>query len=278
MRQLIELVLRYKILLTFLLLEFISIALVVQNNSFQSAVAFTLMREVTGGLYTAYNSSTDYIRLKKVNDDLAMENAILRELLANNKVNIPTKIPKSTAEQYEFINAKVINNTLIYANNYITIDKGSNDGIQAGMGVITSTGVVGKVKSCSPNFSIIYSLLHADLMISSTLKKTNTTCFAKWNQKDYTKANLLYVARHIQVKAGDTVVTSGYNTVYPENYMIGTVQSVKKTLENVYLEISVKLSTDFSNISHVYVLKNRKQAELDSLQKADVTKEKLLTE
>ncbi len=278
MRQLIELLLRYRILLTFLLLELISIALIIQNNSFQSAVAFTLFREFTGGVYMAYNSSTEYMALKNVNNELAKENAILRELLANNKVNIPLEINKKTSEQYEFINAKVINNTLIYANNYLTIDKGSNDGIKVGMGVITTNGIVGKVKSCSPNFSVVYSLLHSDLMISSTLKKTGTTCFTKWNNKDYTKASILYVARHIQVKAGDTIVTSGYNTVYPANYMIGKVTNVQKMVENIYLEIDLKLSTDFSSISYVYVLKNSKQPELDSLQKATIPKEKLINE
>jgi rod shape-determining protein MreC len=272
MRQLIELLLRYRVLLTFLLLEFFSIFLVVQNNSFQSAIAFTLMRELTGGLFMAYNSTTDYIALKTVNDNLAKENATLRELLANNKVKIPLNITKETDKQYEFITAKVLNNSLIYANNYLTIDKGSNDGVKPGMGVITTNGVVGKVKSCSPNFSVIYSLLHNDIMVSSTLKKTGTTCFAKWTSRDYTKASLWYVARHIQVKAGDTIVTSGYNTVYPENYMVGTVSSVKKTVENIYLEIDIKLSTDFSNISYVYLLKNRKQSELDSLQQATITK------
>ncbi len=274
MRQLIELLLRYRVLLTFLLLEFFSIFLVVQNNTFQSAIAFTLMREITGGIYMAYNSATDYVALKTVNNNLAKENAVLRELLANNKVRIPLNISPKTNEQYEFITAKVINNSLIYANNYLTIDKGSSDGVKPGMGVITTNGVVGKVKSCSPNFSVIYSLLHNDIMVSSTLKKTGTTCFTKWTNRDYTKASLWYVARHIQVKYGDTIVTSGYNTVYPENYMIGTVSSVKKTMENIYLEIDIKLSTDFSNISYVYLLKNRKQIELDSLQQISIAKEK----
>jgi len=278
MRQLIEFLLRYRVLLTFFLLEVISISLIVQNNSFQSAVAFTVMREFTGGVYTMYTATTDYMALKNVNNALAAENAHLRELLANNKVPIPLKINGVTAQQYEFINAKVINNTLIYANNYLTIDKGTNDGIKQGLGVITTSGVVGKVKSCSPNFSVVYSFLHNDLMISATLKKSKTTCFAKWSNTDYTKAKLMYVARHIQVKVGDSIVTSGYNTVYPENYMIGTVSSVKKTVENIYLEIELKLSTDFSNISHVYVLKNHKQPELDSLQQAAVTKEKLLVD
>lgn len=266
MNQIIELLLRYRVLLVFILLEIFSIGLVIQNNSFQSAVAFTLFREMTGGLHTIYTSSSEYLALKQVNQELAAENASLRALLINQQVAIPNNLKLPLGLQHEFVEAKVINNSLIYNNNYITINKGSNDGLRAGMGVVTTKGVVGKVKSCSPNFSVVYSFLHSDIMVSSTLKNSNTTCFTKWNQTDYQTANVLYVARHIKVKVGDTVITSGYNTVYPENFMIGTIKTVKKTEDNIYLDIDLKLSTDFSNISYVYVLKNRKQPELDSLQ------------
>jgi rod shape-determining protein MreC len=273
MRQLVELLLRYRVLLTFLGLELFSIFLVVQNNSFQRAIAFTTMQEITGGLYNFYTASVEYVSLKNVNQKLALENATLRELLVNNKVPIPLNINQKVANQFEFITAKVINNSLIYSNNFITIDKGSNDGVKVGMGVITTDGVVGKVKSCSPNFSILYSILHSDIMVSSTLKKSKTTCFTKWLMKDATKAQVLHVPRHIQVQVGDTVLTSGYNTVYPENYMIGTVLSVKKTIENTNLDIVLKLSTNFGSLSYIYVLKNKKQVELDSLQKANTTLE-----
>ncbi len=268
MRQLIELLLQYRILLTFLGLELVSIFLVVQNNSFQRAIAFTTMQELTGGLYSVYTATTAYVALKEVNSKLAAENALLREQLVNQRIPIPLNVSPKVASQFEFITAKVINNSLIYSNNYITINKGSDDGIKVGMGVITTDGVVGKVKSCSPNFSILYSILHSDIMVSSTLKKSKTTCFTKWAMKAPDKAQVLYVPRHIPVQVGDTILTSGFNTTYPENYMVGTVLAVKKTIENTNLDITLKLSTNFSSLSYVYVLKNSKQPEIDSLQQS----------
>ncbi len=272
MNQLIELILRYRKFLVFLGLQIISLLLVIQNNVFQSAIAFTLFREMTGGLQNFYTLSTNYMTLQDVNAELAAENARLRELLVNQKIYIPQNIPTNTSLQYNFITAKVINSSIIYNHNYITIDKGSNDGVQPNMGVITTDGVVGKVKSCSPNFSVLYSVLHADIMVSSTIKKYKTTCFTKWEGKDARRAKVLYVARHVPVQVGDTILTSGFNNLYPENYMVGKVTRVNKTEENIYLDIEVALSTDFSKLAYVYVLKDKKKIELDSIQKVAMPK------
>jgi rod shape-determining protein MreC len=166
---------------------------------------------------------------------------------------------------FTFRGAKVINNSLNLTQNHLTINKGSNQGIKSGMGVFNEEGVVGRVKDVSSNFATVISLLHSELLISSKIKSNEVFGSTKWDGGDPGFAKLMYVPRHVVVKAGDLVVTSGYNAVFPEGIPIGTVTEVKPGADTNYLDITIELSTDFSRISYVYLVENLRQVELDSL-------------
>mgnify|MGYP006428159519 CR=1 FL=1 len=169
-------------------------------------------------------------------------------------------------ETYEHLPADVINNSIHFVNNFVTLNRGTVDGVEPGMGVVTSNGVVGKVKACSENFSVAYSLLHGNMPISSELKGSGHLCTTKWDGRDYTKAKLLSLAMHIPVEMGDTVVTSGFNTVFPPNLMIGVVSKVEKQAEDIFQDVEINLTTDFGNLDHLYIVKHRFATEQDSVE------------
>ena len=170
-------------------------------------------------------------------------------------------------QQYSFIMAKVINNSITRRNNYLTLDKGSLLGVKPEMGVVTSQGVVGIVKNVSEHFCTVMSVLHKDTRIGARFKNNNYFGSLAWEGTDPKTAVLKDIAKHVIFKTGDTVVTTSYSAVFPENILIGTVQSSEiKPGENFY-NIQIKLSTNFSNLTYVYVVNNifkSEQREMES--------------
>lgn len=252
----------------FVLLEAIAISLIVSNNSQQGSAFFNSSNELSGSVFQTQSNVADYFSLSSVNKSLMEKNAqLLTELEALRKPADSVFIPldSSMFATMQFKGAKVINNSLSLAQNHLTINKGSNQGIKPGMGVINEQGVVGRVKTVSRNFSTIISLLHTELLVSSKIISNDVFGSTKWDGLDPELAKLMYVPRHVVVTIGDKVVTSGYNEIFPEGIPVGTVVEVKPGTDTNYLDITIKLDTDFSKISYVYLVESFQKAELDSL-------------
>ena len=279
MQQLFQFLYRYRAFLFFVLLEFVSIYLIVQNNNYQSAAYFNTANYYAARVLSVSNTVTEYIHLREVNSHLAEENMRLHTQLSQAQltqtvVQIRPTLGDSTvykpdtavASRFDFKVAKVINNSTERFKNYLTIDKGSVDGIRPGMGVISATGVVGKVKSCTEHFSTIISLLHTEMMVSSKVKRNGVFGTARWSGKDPGIISLTYIPRHQSVNQGDTVLTSDYNATFTPGIMIGTVKATRLKPEDAYYEIDVALSTNFNSLSYVYIIENKLQAEQQTLE------------
>jgi len=254
--------------LLFVLLETIAIWMIVSNNSQQGSVFFNSANQISAGILNTQTDIIDYFSLSSVNKALVEKNAeLLAELEQYRKPADSLYIPLDSALEatFQFKGAKVINNSINLSQNYMTINKGSRHGIHEGMGVFNEEGVVGRVKGVTKNFATVISLLHTELLVSSKIASTEVFGSIKWDGVDPQKAKMLYVPRHVQVKVGDKVVTSGYNAVFPEGIPIGTVIEVKPGPETNYLDITVELSTDFTKISYVYLVENDLVEELENL-------------
>ncbi|HET8860218.1 rod shape-determining protein MreC [Marivirga sp.] len=269
MRKLFQLIYQYRAFFIFLLLEVVSGWLVVNHNDYISASYFNSSSAIAGNVYENKQAVKDYFQLAKVNKNLAQENELLRNRLAGDSITIDStsiEIPFELAGQYEFITGKVVNNSVHRFRNYFTLDKGSEDGIEEGMGVINPNGVVGKIKSVSSNFSTAYSALHSNLLISVLIDETETLCTANWSGEDPTEISLKYVPRHIKVQEGMEVITSGYDAIFPQGVKLGTVKSVKIDEEATFYNIEVALSADFFSLDYVYIIGNKLKQEKDSLE------------
>ncbi|MCS7004608.1 MAG: rod shape-determining protein MreC [Cytophagales bacterium] len=265
----------------FVMLEGICMWFIIKANSYQRVAFVTSANYVSGKINATMTNILSYFQLKSINTQIAYENALLRKQLADLqkeqvlknehylvKFNISSDSIKAPTFQnvYDVTSAYVINNSVHRAANFITLDKGERDGIAPGMGVVNSLGIIGKIKACSQNYSVAYSVLHPDMSISAMLKKDRTLCTAKWDGKSPQYVYLHYLARHVKVQNGDTVVTSGYNAVFPENVMIGVVDEVVKETAEVFLIVRVKLAADFTKLHYVYIIKHYHQTEIDSLE------------
>jgi rod shape-determining protein MreC len=279
MRRLLAFLFKYRTFIVFVLLEGVCIAFIVNNTSYQQAALLNSANTVVANVMETSNNVSSYFGLRKANESLVQENARLRESLANRRsvaqpeqlVFLPTvestRIDSATVEQkYEFLPAKVINNSVRRAKNSITIDRGRRDGVAPGMGVISPQGVVGKVKYVSERYAVVTSLLHTEMYISSVLQRTNELCTTQWDGRDPRHAKLLYVPRHVNITAGDTVITSGYSGIFPKDILIGTVAEVQIAENSTFYNITMNLSADFGSLSHVYVVQNNFLAEQDSIE------------
>ncbi|GAB2765269.1 rod shape-determining protein MreC [Rhabdobacter roseus] len=273
MFQLVEFLSRNRNFILFVLLETLSFWLIVQSNSYWSATYFNTSNYYVAKALTLSNTVREYATLREVNADLAAENVRLNTLVTQlqqqRAVDAPPNYQPDSlfSARFTYVVAKVINNETNRANNYITIDKGTLDGVQPGMGVISATGVVGKVRFCSEHFSVITSILHAQFMVSTRLVRSDEIGTAKWPGKSPDFIDLIDVSRYKTVEKGDSAVTSNLNAVFPPGIMVGTVENLTVRPDQTFYDISLRLSTDFRNMSYVYVVKNQLRPQLEELQK-----------
>ena len=270
MKNLILFFVRFYAFFLFLGLELISFSLIFQNNKFQRANFINSANYFSGILFTAKSEVTDYLYLKRINKELAQENAGLR---SDKKSLSVEQAAALNAIHYKFISAKVINNSIYKANNYITLNKGSNDGVDIVRGVINNEGIVGIVKNVSPHFSSVMSLLHQSIRISVKIKQTNYLGSLRWMGPDPRVAILTDIPKHVSISKGNAVVTSGYSTFFPENVAIGQVQSFELEKGSNFYRIKVLLSTDFGKLNYAYIVNYKLKTEQLELEKATVEDE-----
>ncbi len=240
------------------------------GNAWQRIEYFNTSGAVAARTYEAQSQVNGYFALKEVNNDLAAENARLLaevdKLKSLKEKYMIDSLGKDTAIQYDYLVAKVINNSVTRINNYLTLNKGLADGVQPGMGVVSPSGVVGKVRNCSDHFATVVSLLHSKMLISAEIGRTRAFGTIKWKGTNPKAAQLLYIARHLKPKVGDTVVTSSLSTVFPQGVMVGKITRLSIRDDDTFYNIDVDLSANFGTLDYVYVVENALKAEQDTLE------------
>ena len=298
MRNLFLFLFRFRGVLVFGLLEIISLYLFITNNAYQRAAFFNSANAYAGTVLARRTQVNDYFHLAELNQQLAAENAILRQQLyrpdtagrAADSVALPPT-PDDTLHRiryahpqsrpdtlllgqqkiaardatYPLIAARVINNTLHSVDNFLTLNVGTTNGVHAGLGVVSAAGVVGRVKAVTEHYATVTSLLHSQTKISAKIKRDNTFGTVTWPGEDPTHALLDNVLRETQLLRGDTIVTSGYNAIFPEGVFIGTIDSFQKEPDKNFWTVRIKLGVNFANLTYVYVVTSRPKAERDSV-------------
>ena len=136
------------------------------------------------------------------------------------------------------------------------IDKGTDDGVKKDMGLLGPEGIVGVVINSSKKFAVAASILNTNQRIAAQLLSNNAQGSIVWRGENPLMSDFENIPLHIKVKVGDTVVTSGYNSVFPSNKLIGIVSDVNVESHKLFQDIKVNLTTDFSTIRNVYAVRN----------------------
>ncbi len=264
---------RSRAFIIFAVLEIFALWCVYRFNNYGSAVLFNTTNVVVAKAVSTQNAAVRYTKLNQINEDLARENLRMNALVAKLQNQIPKDssrniLDSAMVNRYSLIYAEAINLSTNLRNNYITLNKGTSDGIEVGMGVISATGVVGKVKMCKEHISLVTSILHSENLVSSKIVKSQKFGSVKWEGIDPHEAEMLYVDMYEQIQKGDSVVTSDLNRVFPANVMVGTVKKVVLKKGQQFWNITLQLSTDFKNLAYVYVVKNNLAEEQKSLEES----------
>jgi rod shape-determining protein MreC len=278
MLRILQFLYRIRAFVLFVFLEVMAIWMIVSNNSPQGAAFFNSSNVLVGSVLKKQADVVQFFSLAEANAALTAENAeILQKLsfLQLKPDSVAFELDSALEKTHQFRAARVIGNSLRFSQNYLTLNKGSKDGIKPGMGIFNPEGVVGRVKSVSENYSVAFSLLNTESLISSKIKTTGDLSTVQWDGKNSTEAKLLFVPRHVKAQEGDTIITSGFNAVFPEGILIGVISKVAPDEKNPnYLDLTVKLSTDFSKLNYVYLVENTLFSELDSLyRQSEITNE-----
>jgi rod shape-determining protein MreC len=164
------------------------------------------------------------------------------------------KMKSDALKGYDIYRADVINNSLTHVDNYITIDKGENDGIRPEMGVINGSGVVGIVYHTSANYSVVIPILNSKSSVSCKIKRSDYFGFLKWDGGSSEYATVKDMPRHSLFSIGDTVVSSGHSAVFPAGIPVGTVEDMEDSHDGLSYLLKVKLFADFGRLDAVRVI------------------------
>jgi rod shape-determining protein MreC len=276
MYGIIEFFKRNYFVLLFAALETLALSFVFRDNYYHQAGFFNSANSISGSVYQSYSNITSYFNLATLKTQLAEENVRLHNELSH--VADTTKAHKAHlntnyGQQYDYILAEVIDNSTNRPDNYITLNTGRDKGVTEGMGVIGPKGIVGIVISVSQHYAVVMSFLHKNCKISAMLKKDGTFGTLSWQQSDYRHGLLTEIPMSEQLKAGDSVVTSGYSTVFPKGVPVGSVEYYKPIPDQYFYSISLRLSTNFKDLDYVYVVSNVMKKEKADLEESSTKKE-----
>jgi rod shape-determining protein MreC len=269
MRNLLNFLLKYNNLIVFLILEGVALYMLANGNSYHNSRLVKGFQGITNGINERMTNTRTYLNLREINSELAAENSELRgrirELSVERDADFVKVNDTINKQQYKYIPAKVVNNSVNKQKNLFTIDKGTRQGISTNMAVTWNNNVAGVIVGCSDNYSVAISLLNLDFKLSARIKSNGYFGSLTWDGKNYRHALLNDIPQHITISLGDTVETTSYSAIFPEGLSIGTISDFSRSGSDFY-NIKVELFTDFKKVYYIDVIGNLKRTEQTELE------------
>lgn len=260
--------------LAFIFFELVCFILIVQFNQKQRDILFHSGGLASGKLLETTNQFGNYFQLSEVADSIANENARLLQRISNDKSlpllvftdTLKVEIDTSRTESYKLIAAEVINNSVNKNYNYLTLNKGSKDGLEANMGLVTPNGLVGVVRQVTDNHARVMSVLNGQSRISVAIRRNNYFGTLLWKGGDRSVMELEDIPKHADLIEGDTVVTSGYSTLFPPKLTVGYITEFEVKQGSNFYTAKVRLAENPANLRYVYAVQHLHKAEIKELE------------
>lgn len=293
MRNLLLFLIRNQNFFIFIFLQLICLVLLVNYQYYHQARFLGSAQELTGSYYSITEGTRDYFQLRKLNDSLRKANTDLINRLNNYRESVNSKdalplkdslrltLPKSQVDtiltdtaklkrvqQYQYLSANVVNNTVNKRNNYITLSRGSKQDMKAPMGLMTHRGIVGIITNVSQNYSVGISVLHNDFSLSCEVKSIGKIGALSWDGRNPEIVQLENLPTHINIKKGQEVVTSPYSRLFPPGVPVGEIVDYNKSKGANFYQVDVKLNVNLRSLHHVFAIKNRMLEEQMKVEKA----------
>ena len=272
MRNILINIRRYFVLIAFVLLQLIALWMLFRYNRLHRAVFLGAANQVTGSINAQVDKVDDYFHLRDENRRVHRINDSLMNLLRSN-FSFPDTAQRFVVDsirvdttrgtrRYLFREAKVVFNSVLGDRNYLQLNRGVKQGIRDNMAVLSSDGsLVGLVVNVSNNFSQVMSLLHKQSRVPASLKRTNVYGTIEWDGEDPRFVTLRGISRDVEVKNGDSVMTSVYSYNFPPGYLVGRVAQIQPDKGSGFYVLKVRTAVDFNAVQHVFVVENLEREE-----------------
>lgn len=276
MRNIFLFIRRYFNFLLFLLLQVLSIFLIVQYSNYHQAMFGNSANRITGKVNEQYNKIEYYFQLKRTNDSLLKANEMLYNKLASN-FNLPDSGSKQVIDtikidsiaqyrKFNYLSAKVVANSITTQSNFVVLQSANAAQMRVGMGIVDpNNSVVGAITEINGEFVVVMSLLHKDSRISGKLLKTGETGTVLWDGKYPNLVTLSGIPKSTKIAKGDSVITSGFSTIFPKGLLIGRIDEVFLEKSTNNFKIVVRTAANFHNLEYAYAINNSQQPVIDQL-------------
>lgn len=258
MRRIAELFLRYKEYAAALILIIISLLMISGSSSSQLRSFRTISVGVVAGVQSAlswlpnpYALQTENHALRQLNKDLSMQMMQLRD--AGLKVEkLRAMLDFKERSPMKLLAAEVVGKTTIQMRNFATLNVGAKDGVKEGMPVITERGLAGRVIGVNETYSVVQLLLNRDTRVAARTVNGRNDGMITWDGES--SLNLRYIPAAQPQKKGDTVVTSNFSSLYPEDIVIGTIEDIKEEQGTLFYQIKVASAVNFATLEEAFVV------------------------
>ncbi len=271
MRNLIQFLKKFRDFLIFFVLQVFVLTLFFNSKNYHRSKMTNTSSNLIGWFVEKKHNINKHFSLSEANEKLLEDNARLRAQLPESFYQLQgdTYYVNDTLkkEQFQYIPATVINSSSTKRNNYFTLNKGTAQGIEIGMGVIADDGVIGIVADVSDHYSIVMTVLTEKSSTNVKLLKNNEYWFLSWDGLDNRFAQINDVKRDIPIEIGDHVVTRGGGTQFPEGIAVGTIDEIIANDGEQTIGLNIKLDVNYNAVYHVYVVKNMMRDEQLNLER-----------
>ncbi len=277
MQQILNFFTKNSTKLLFLLLLVISLYLTIQSHAYHRSKLINSSNYVSGIIYEKTNEVKSYFHLKQENEKLAEENAALKQILYNSQIIVDSAFRLNpelrVAMDYHVFNSKIVKNIYSKKENYLTIKGGSKLGIKKDMGVINSNGVIGIIENVSANYATVQSILNTKTRIAAKISNSDHFGTIVWDGRNAGYVQLIDIPKLAKLHKGDSIVTGGESTIFPENIPIGVVDKVFTSQTSNFYTINVRLFNDMTKLQSIYILENVHKEEIIQLEQATTADE-----
>ena len=256
----------------FLLLQIIALVLIFSRNSMQQSWISAQTAAFNSWVSGYIDEGASYLKLKQVNEDLVAQNKKLMEELYGkgaSKKPVFRKVHDTIGggQIYTFVDGDIVFNSINRKDNYFTINRGKNDGVFPKMGVMSPKGIAGIVINTTDKYSLVQSVLSVNkIRINAALKNSGYFGTLTWRGDNSRIMHLSDIPKYVSLKVGDTIVTDGKSSIFPQGVMIGRVSGYEVDSKTGFWDIAVELSEKMGTASKVFVVKNLKKAEVQKIQ------------
>ncbi len=258
MRRLVDIVLLFKEYFLLLLYVLVSLVLLALSDTPQIRAIRSLTITAVGAAEEVFGFIPNYFQLRSENRTLRGQNLTLSEELIRlreaklENARLRKLLDLKERSPFTYVSATVVGKTLNLLQNTVTIDVGQNDGIRPNMPIVTDEGLVGRITSVSPRYSVGQILWNKDFRASAKIERDRVDGILQWEGGE--NLSLRNVAKTLDVQVGDVVITSEYSALFPPGIKIGIVSKTSQAPGALFQTIEITPGVDFSRLEQVFVI------------------------